>query len=148
MEKVYKLANLYVATLRAIYLIHQHNHWTTKGSTFYGDHLLFEKLYTGAGEDADTAAEKMVGLFGEKGLDFEIQIEYMNKIVSKYSSLDGNPLKMSLTIEKDFLKLSESFYDAMESEKAMTLGLDDMIMSIASKHEEFCYHLQQTLNSE
>ncbi len=148
MEKVYKLANLYVASLRAIYLIHQHNHWTTKGASFYGNHLLFERLYTSATGDADMAAEKMIGLFGEKGLDFDLQIDYMNKIVSKYASLDGNPVKMSLTIEKEFLQLSQSVFDTMEEEDAMTLGLDDMIMALASKHEENCYLLQQTLDSE
>jgi len=148
MEKVYKIANLYVATLRAIYFIHQNNHWTTKGSTFYGDHLLFERLYDASKGDADMAAEKMIGLFGEKALDFELQNSFMNKIVSKYAGLDGNPAKMSLTIVKDFLQLSESVYKTIENEGSMTLGLDDMIMAIASKNEESCYLLQQTLDSE
>ena len=148
MEKLYKLANLYVASLRAIYLIHQHNHWTTKGVNFYGNHLLFERIYNGVIGDADEAAEKMIGVFGENGVDFDSQNEYISKVLSKYASLDGNPVKMSLSVEKDFLKLSVDFYQFLEEEGVKTLGVDDMIMSIANKHEGNCYLLQQSLDSK
>lgn len=147
-EKVFKLANLYVATLRAIYLIHQHSHWTCKGNGFYGDHLLFARLYESAAEDADMAAEKFLGLFGENGLDYELQYELLAKILAKYADKDGNPAAMSLAIEKDFSALCRDAYDAFKTENVLTLGLDDMIMSIASKREESCYLLQQTIESE
>ena len=52
---------------------------------------------------------------------------------------------MSLTIEKDFIKLSQDAYKAFELEEKMTLGLDDLILSIANNREEAIYHLQQDL---
>src|ERR1700760_4998396 len=36
---------LLVAVLRAASVVHQSHHWQTRGTSFYGDHLLFEKLY-------------------------------------------------------------------------------------------------------
>ena len=47
MERIERLANLYTATLRAIYHVETFCHWTTKGLGFYGNHLLFERLYKG-----------------------------------------------------------------------------------------------------
>ncbi len=145
MDKCHKVAALYIASLKALALIHQHSHWTTKGATFYGDHLLFERLYDAALEDLDLAAEKFLGVFGDECLDYELQIELLAKVMSKYKNLESSPLEMSLKVEKDFLKFSKDAYDCFEEEGKLTLGLDDMIMAIASQREESVYLLQQAL---
>lgn len=145
MDKSCKIAALYIATLKAISLIHQHNHWTTKGSNFFGNHLLFEKLYNAAQEDLDTSAEKFIGLFGDDCLSYEFQTELLNKVLLKYNNLEGSPAEMSLAVEKEFLKFSGEAYEALKADGKMTLGLDDMIMAIASHREEAVYHLQQLL---
>ena len=145
MEKCFKVAALYVATLKALALIHQHNHWTTKGMMFYGDHLLFERLYNDTLGNLDLAAEKFIGIFSDECLDYELQADLLNKVLVKYKNLEGSPVEMSLAVEKDFLKFSREAYDCFEEEDALSLGLDDMIMEIASKREEAVYLLQQTL---
>lgn len=144
MEKIWKIANLFVATLRTIYLVHQYSHWTTKGPGFYGDHNMFERLYQSAQKDADLAAEKFIGLFGEAGVDFDTQTKLMAQVMDRYSNLSGDPVQISLAIEKEFLELANDAYEFFEKEGALTPGLDDMIMSIASNREEACYLLQQT----
>jgi hypothetical protein len=55
---------------------------------------------------------------------------------------------MSLEIEKEFLKFSSVAYDRFEAAGHLTLGLDDMIMAIASSREEAVYLLQQTLDQD
>lgn len=144
MDKCSKVCALYVATLKAIALIHQHSHWTTRGIPFYGDHLLFERLYNSALKDLDLAAEKFIGLFGDECLSYDLQAELLNKVLIKYKDLEGSPINMSLAIEKDFLNLSRDAYDCFEQEGKLTLGLDDMIMAIASQREESVYLLKQT----
>lgn len=148
MDKCSKVAALYIATLKAMALIHQHNHWTTRGIAFYGDHLLLERLYDSTLEDLDLAAEKYVGLFGDAVLSYDLQTELLNKVLSKYSKLEGSPLEMSLAVEKDFIKFSKDAYNCFEEEGKLSLGLDDMIMSIASNREESVYLLQQTLKGK
>jgi DNA-binding ferritin-like protein len=148
MEKCSKTAALYVATLKAMALIHTHNHWTTKGLTFYGDHLLFERIYKSALEDLDLAAEKFIGLLGLDCMNYALQTELLNKVLSKYTSFTQNPVALSLAVEKDFLKFSEEAYECFEEEGHLTLGLDDLILSIASKREESVYLLQQVLNGK
>lgn len=147
MDKCVKVAALYVATLKAIAMIHQHNHWTTNGEMFYGEHLLFERLYNSTLENLDLSAEKFIGLFGDSCLNYDFQVDLVHKVLLKYKNLEGSPIEMSLSAEKDFLKFSKDAYDCFDREDKMTLGLDDMIMSIASKSEESVYLLQQTLQS-
>jgi DNA-binding ferritin-like protein len=145
MDKCSKVGALYIASLKAIALIHQHNHWTTRGHAFYGDHLLFERLYNSTLKDVDLAAEKFMGLFGAEVLNYDLQAELLNKVLLKYKSLEGSPMEMSLAVEKDFLKFSKDAYDCFEREGKLTLGLDDMVMQIASQREESVYLLQQSL---
>ncbi len=146
MDKCSKVGALYVATLKALALIHQHNHWTTKGSSFYGDHLLFERLYKSTLENLDLAAEKFIGVFGDQCLSYDLQTELLAKVLSKYKNLEGSPAQMSLAAEKDLLKFSKDAYNCFEDEGKLTLGLDDMVMSIASEREEAVYLLQQSLD--
>lgn len=148
MDKCSKVGALYVASLKALALIHQHNHWTTKGVAFYGDHLLFERLYNDTLELLDLAAEKFVGLLGVQVLSYDAQTELVSKVLSKYSNLEGSPVQMSLEAVKDFIKFSKDAYNCFEEEGKLTLGLDDMIMATASKSEEFVYLLQQSLNGD
>lgn len=148
MDKCSKVGALYVATLKAMTLIHQHSHWTTKGSNFYGDHLLFMRIYESAQKDLDLAAEKFMGVFGDQCLNYDLQNELLNKVLQKYSDLEGSPTQMSLEMEKDFLKFSKEAYNCFEDEGKLTLGLDDMIMAIASSREEAVYLLQQCLSGK
>jgi len=143
MDKCCKISALYVATLKAIALIHQHNHWTTKGNDFYGDHLLFERLYDEKLDNVDAAAEKFIGLFGVECLEYGLQTQFLNKVLEKYKKLVGDPLTMSMVAEKDFLKFSQDAYNCFEEEGRLTIGLDDTISAIASKSEEAVYLLQQ-----
>ncbi len=147
MDKCNKVAALYLATLKAVALIHQHSHWTTRGANFYGSHKLFDEIYNSALENVDNAAEKFIALFGDSVLDYDLQTNLLNKVLSKYSKLEGSPMEMSLAVEKDFLKFSREAYNCFEKEGKLeqSLGLDDMIMEIASKREQAVYHLQQTL---
>lgn len=145
MEKAVKIASLYIATLRAMSIIHQSNHWKSKGNSFYGHHLLFERIYSSALENLDLAAEKFVGLFGEDCLDYQFQNKLIFGVLSEYNDLSEKPFEQSLAIEKAFLKFSENAYNAFDDEDKLSLGMDDAIMSIASKREEAVYLLQQTM---
>jgi DNA-binding ferritin-like protein len=139
------MAAVYIASFKALALVHQHNHWTTKGLSFYGDHLLFEKLYDKALEDLDLAAEKFLGVFGDECLKYDLQAEFLNKSLEHYSDMEGSPLEMSLAIEKDINQLCKDAYNCFKNEDKLTLGIDDMLMSLASNREESVYLLQQAL---
>jgi DNA-binding ferritin-like protein len=142
------MANLYVATLRAIYLVLQFCHWETRGLGFYGNHLLFERLYKQSAEDADFAAEKFIGLFGEPAVDYKLQQEFISKLLIKYQDHQDDRLHLALTIEKDFIAFAKQCYDELDKDGTLSLGLDDMIMSQSSNHEGSIYLLKQAIDEE
>lgn len=148
MDKCSKTAALYVAILKAMALIHTHNHWTTKGMVFYSNHLLFERIYKSALENLDLAAEKFIGVLGDACMNYDLQEDLLHKVLIKYKDLEGSPIQMSLAIEKDFLTFSKAAYNCFEEEGRLTLGLDDAICEIASKREEAAYLLQQCLDGK
>lgn len=144
-EEVHKLLSFYVAFARAMYLLHQENHWA---STHYGDHLLFQRLYEEVQDEIiDDAAERVVGLCGSLLLQ-GAERDYSNEIAKKFAPKEKtltSLLQASLEIEKAFQKLCKQTYDEIKEKNMMTLGLDDMIMAQASVGETHIYLLQQEL---
>jgi len=140
------LMTMFVGFIRALYQIHQDAHWKVMGNNFYGNHLLFQRLYEAAQVSADEAAEKTIGLFGE--------LPDTNKLIKEISdkfnpdNFDGNIITASLKAEQTFLALAETIYDRIKKLEAMTLGLDDLIMAIASRHEVHVYLLKRMLSDK
>lgn len=134
------LLSQYVAFLRALYLIYQQNHWETPA---YSQHLLFQRLYEKVQENADQAAERVIGLTGKlmhKGLEGRIA----QKFTSKEKNL-GSILKSSIDVENKFHSFNNYLYKFLKEKKVITLGLDDLIMSHSSDSEERLYLLKQSL---
>ena|ERR1700722_6544701 len=145
MPELYDLANLYVASLRSLVLIEYNAHWLAAGD--YSKHLLFQRLFEQATEDSDMAAERMIGLFGEKSVSLAAQAKLIGKILAKYQD-EGSLLQLCLKMEKDLIAFSEQFYSALEKADQLSLGCDDMVMSLSSNRETACYLLQQALAEE
>jgi DNA-binding ferritin-like protein len=143
MDKCVQTANLFLATLKAIYQIHQNNHWTASGNNFYSTHLLFQRLYEEALEDIDTTAEKFLGVFGDEAINYQLQAELVKNIILKYK--DKKSFEQSLAVEKDFQKFLIEAYKCFEDEKTMTLGLDNFVQGMCDNSEHRCYLLGQSL---
>jgi DNA-binding ferritin-like protein len=140
MKSVEELCQYYMSFIRAIGILHQNGHWTTRGENFYGNHLMLERVYKSILDDMDLMAEKFIGLFGKDCLDLHAQSQIIPKLLDKYVGMN-DPLEASLAGEKDFIEFSEHFYETLKAEDKMSLGLDDAIMAVASKREEAVYLL-------
>jgi hypothetical protein len=68
MDQLSALLKLW-ACLRASHHVYWTLHWQAKGQPFYGDHLLFERLYTARIEEIDGLAEVIAGHFGADKLE-------------------------------------------------------------------------------
>lgn len=146
MDKFGKSCCIFVGYLRALYTLHQNNHWTCRGSYFYEEHLMFERIYQSAQQHADQAAEKFVGLFGDQCMTVTGQAECMNQILTKIKD-EHQRLQASLKLEEEFLDYAAKFYKILKTEhaKEMTLGLDNMIMNICDERETAVYLLRRSL---
>lgn len=136
-----KLLKIYISTLKTMYLIHQQNHWKCAGPNFYGNHLLFQRLYESVQKNLDQAAEKFISLFGNDILDLGAEIEIINKIVK--ASIREKSFEMSLKIEEDFLIVNSELISELKKSGKLTPGLEDMLTAQAGMAEERVYLLKQ-----
>ncbi len=144
MDDTYLMLQKVLAHLKALAWVHWTCHWQVQGDPFYGDHQLFERLYSDLPESIDTLAEKLVYLFGRDAVD-PVAIEELSlqvlKINAKNKSLYLKALEMETALQ-DILKVC---YANLKSSNSLSLGMDDFIMALANKHESHLYLLKQRL---
>ena len=142
-EKYTKYLSFYM-TLQTIY---KSFHWLTRGTAFYSDHILFERLHNEVTEEIDFLAEKLISLFGRNCTNplesTKIVASNLEKIIPSFSPYcDPNDLvAIALYFELLFLEINNQFYSDMQN-SGMTMGLDDLIMANHSKHENNLYLLK------
>jgi DNA-binding ferritin-like protein len=135
--------NNYVCLLRAAYLIHQNGHWKCSGGNFYGNHLLFQRIYESVSDRTDAIAEKIIGIFGNDALRTKKHPSRMSEICDKFT--DENPLVNSIEVEKMICLALENIYDEIKESGNMTMGLDDILMSQHGDAETSIFLLRQAL---
>ena len=133
-----------LATLRAAQMVHQTGHWRVRGKTYYGDHLLLERLYNSVDEEIDKLAEKMVEKYGEDSVDIHEQIDHMHTVIKGIAKISCN-FRRAQAVEKMLQKLFKMSYDKLKETGELTLGMDDFLMASANNHETNCYLLGQRL---
>lgn len=143
-EVTLKHLTLVLAVLRAQYLSYQTSHWQVVSGTFYGNHLLFERLYKSVQDQVDQLAEKLVGYLGGEAVDLLPQMKHMLGCVIRWGAYSCHH-KRGIASEAELQAVVQEAYDAIKVAGTMTLGLDDWLMATANQHEENTYLLQQAV---
>lgn len=128
--------------IRAQQDLYQALHWRASGNVSYGDHLLYERLYKGRLEELDRVAERIAGLFGDEALDPQVLVARSAAWLSRWREA-GKPVAQALAAESDLQRAIRKAHDAGKETQTLTLGLDDLLASLASAHEESTYLLRQ-----
>lgn len=128
-----------LAFLRALHWLHWTNHWQVKGD--YGNHLLFERLYTGIVVEIDSLAEKIVTYFGEESVNPFHQTQLMANILTWEQNED--PIILALDFEIRFQLYLKRTHEMLQSFGRLPLGLDDFLQGVANSHETNVYLLNQ-----
>lgn len=145
--KGFKYADLaiYLAFLRATAIIHQSHHWQTLGSSFYADHLLFQRLYEANEVEVDSLAEKVVGLDSPALTNYFLQIKHMKAFMDAVSNSEKPPMVISLQAEIVLIAAGEMIQKRLEEEGLLTVGVANLLGDILDRHEGHVYLLQQRL---
>lgn len=141
---VHTLLGEVLSILRAQYLSYQTSHWQASGLSYYGNHLLFQRLYESVTEEIDGIAEKMVGYLGSESVNLAPQAVKVATHAVAWSKIDC-PFHRGLVSEEHLQAATKAAYDGIKEAKAMTLGLDDFLMAMANAHETNAYLLQQVM---
>jgi DNA-binding ferritin-like protein len=141
------LMGVLLSMLRAETVIHQTHHWQTRGPDYYGDHLLFDRLYNDTNGLIDSWAERTVSTGGVEYVGPVIQMAHQAVLVA-YAQPEGlegpaNFPACSLAVVKMAIALVEAVRADLTALNMLSSGTDNMLQGIADKHEEFVYLLNQ-----
>lgn len=144
--KARQLVEGLLALLRAVQWNHLTSHWQSQGTSSYGDHLLFQRLYEVMGDEIDTLAEKAMGMFGAGSVDPTEQAQRMSMFMQALSR-EKDPYRRGLYAENLLQRELSSTREGLQQLKQLPLGMDDFLAATASTHDTHVYLLQQRLNS-
>ena len=136
-----------LACLRAQYWMYQQSHWQVMGDAYYGNHLLFERLYKSVIDQVDTLGEKMVSMHGPEAVN-ALDLGGKFEVWIKRWDLTECLHRRGLQAEQDFQVACQSVYETLGESGVLTLGMDDFLMATANEHETNEYLLRQTLRSK
>jgi hypothetical protein len=145
----YAELGVFIDLLRALSLLHHTHHWQTQGSQFYGDHLLYQRLYELADGQIDGVGEKAVGLGSPELVLSRHSLENMRRYIEALEDadiMDAPALKMakrSLLAEKSFITAGEKLMDQLKSKGLLTRGVEQLLGTILDQHEGLLYLLKQ-----
>ena len=131
-----------LGVLRAMKWNYWNSHWMVKGNPYYGDHLLFERLY---GEDIDdqidTLAEKIVA-YDANILSGPLMRSAFNKFLDKHQA-NTDSFSRALEMEASFQQVVRKTYQEVKNSGNLSLGMDDFLMSAANQRETALYLITQ-----
>jgi len=114
-----------LALLRGLHWLYYSAHWQAAGPNFYGQHLLFERLYGGLPDEFDTLAEKLVARNGESSVAPVLIMAITQAWVAKWCPDSITPIAALIAGENDLQATIRSLYDDMQAAGQLTAGLDD-----------------------
>lgn len=134
-----------LAILRGLHWTLWTTHWQVHGESYYGDHLLFERLYTGPlTEQIDGLGERMVAYFGVPSVNSHGVLARTSRYVDAWNRI-SDPYKRALKGERELQSAIQVAYDEGKAGGVLSLGLDDFLMSLSNEHDTNIYLLQQRL---
>ena len=138
--------------LKYLYALHQNHHWTAMGDSYYGDHLLFQRLYDGILGEIDSVAEKSIGLGCTDNVSLTLVNSQVLKLIMGHGAASTIPRSsdlahLSLKAEMNFLAVMKHLCESLKSCGTMTHGLDNLLAGIEDKHEGHVYLLKQRISS-
>jgi DNA-binding ferritin-like protein len=141
-----KLLLQLLAIFRAMHWAHWTAHWKTRGEPFYGDHLLFQRLYEGLAGEVDALAEKIVGTYGSEAVMDMAVLADTTRFINQYPEDEPGALyTRALAMEVHLQQALKMTYDSLKASGDLSLGMDDWLMATASAHETNLYLLQQRM---
>lgn len=145
--------SIILGMLEYMRVLHQAHHWVSMGDSFYGDHLLFSRLYDKITEEIDMVAEKAVGVSTMYSVNHSCIIQQMGVLDDKFGGSEealipnsNSLVKKSLCVEKAFLELMKVCIEMLDQKGELSVGIDNMLAALYDTHEGHVYLLKQRMS--
>lgn len=124
--------------LLAAYRLLQTLHWQAKGEAYYGDHLLYQRIYEAIPKEIDAVAERLVGLYGEDPVDAARLEGAVARRVRSWGN--GSPVTRAIAAERAVLATVQRAFDTLSGADP---GTENLLAGISDTHLGHLYLLQQ-----
>lgn len=137
-----------LSVVRASNHLHLAHHWQTRGPTFYGDHLMYERIYKATTKDVDAIAERAVGLGDHRLVDPLISSQQIADLVkvmmtgAKESNVDQYVLRSMRAITM-VVGMVKEVSESLKKKGTLTGGTDNLLQQVADNQEGHLYLLRQ-----
>ena len=145
MEQIFRQ---WIGMHRAMIAWYHAAHHVTKGTGFGGDHVnIYGEIYTQLDDDLDVIVEKGIGLTGDETLaDPVASLSMAAALLAQQPTLANQDAETiaanGFEVIKCYVAFIEKLYVQFEA-CGMSLGLDDLLQSLANQYETYVYLLQQ-----
>jgi DNA-binding ferritin-like protein len=138
----------FLAMTEGLQVIHHAHHWQTKGDNFYGDHLLYQRLYEAVQGEIDLVGEKLIGVSQDISLtNYFKRVKAMEMFLKAVTNPEHSYALVSYEAELAYVRLGADLMDYLEQAGMLTRGLEQMLGNIMDKHEEHIYLLDQRVHA-
>lgn len=136
-----------LADLKALYNAFQSAHWRAKGDSYYGDHLLYQRIYDDIAAEIDSVAERAIDHSGDDSFVEPGKLLGATSVSLKDLVFPGELAVSLLNAEIAFLQRLDQALNRLRERGKATNGVEDLLQGIASKHEEHVYLLKQRIKN-
>lgn len=122
-------------------------HWRAKGSAYYGDHQLYQRLYTARQLEIDRMAEVIAAVGGAALLDPTKAIDAAKPFIESIENLPSADAQKALVGARSVLQLLNMANDAAKG-TTYELAINNALAGFSDSHLEAVYLLQQRASGE
>jgi len=141
-----------IGLLRLLNLAYHHAHINAKGESYYGDHLLLQRLYEEGSsiEEIDSVMERMKGLFPEVPVSLSTVLKEVEHYARQFKAYDAstgtNPWPILIAIEMELQHQLDKAYKSVGEVKELAIldsGVANLLQGVADNHQKNLYLLQE-----
>lgn len=137
-----EMLTLVWANLRAEQQLFWTYHWRSKGKDYYGDHLLFQRLYEARTAEIDRMGEVIMAVGGAEWVNPAVSYAAQMDVVGRAESMKGSDAAKAAAVVMDTLLKIEAANKYVDQSQ-YPLAVNNVLAGIADTHLEALYLLKQ-----
>lgn len=126
------------ASLHSAHRVYWTLHWRAKGQPFYGDHLLYQRLYEARVKEIDRVAETIAALYGSDHLQAPAAVAAEARIVNATVKAANPGIRAA-----EYVLQSTNAVNAALGSHPYGIAVNNVVAGIADSALEALYLLQQ-----
>lgn len=123
--------------------VHKTNHWLSCGSSFYGDHEMYDRLHQQVQSNYDEVVEKFVLIGGPSVIDLCLVNEGVVRSLHFLQPLPTTKSVPSSSVKSELAlcKAVQRLHDHLQDSDKLSLGLSELLTRVVSVSEQSQYLL-------